>query len=84
MEVLNINLKLLWFALVWKTIYIMKTISYMKKHKANEFYIKKSRGYYMVIDGYDNSMASLEATEEAANKMVAELNKMRGNRLNIV
>ena len=24
MEVLNINLKLLWFALVWKTIYIMK------------------------------------------------------------
>ena len=56
----------------------------MKKHKANEFYIKKSRGYYMVIDGYDKSMASLEATEEAANKMVAELNKMRGNRLNIV
>ena len=62
----------------------MKTISQMKKHKANEFYIKKSRGYYMVIDGYDKSMASLEATEEAANKMVAELNKMRGNRLNIV
>ena len=62
----------------------MKTISYMKKHKANEFYIKKSRGYYMVIDGYDKSMVSLEATEEAANKMVAELNKMRGNRLNIV
>ena len=62
----------------------MKTISYIKKHKANEFYIKKSRGYYMVIDGYDKSMASLEATEEAANKMVAELNKMRGNRLNIV
>ena len=62
----------------------MKTISYMKKHKANEFYIKKSRGYYMVIDGYDKNMASLEATEEAANKMVAELNKMRGNRLNIV
>ena len=26
MEVLNINLKLLWFALVWKTVYIMKTI----------------------------------------------------------
>ena len=62
----------------------MKTISYIKKHKANEFYIKKSRGYYMVIDGYDKSMASLEATEEAANKIVAELNKMRGNRLNIV
>ena len=56
----------------------------MKKHKANEFYIKKSRGYYMVIDGYDNSMASLETTEAAAEKLVAELNKMRGNRLNIV
>ena len=26
MEVLNINLKRLWFALVWKTVYIMKTI----------------------------------------------------------
>ena len=63
---------------------IMKTISYMKKHKANEFYIKKSRGYYMVIDGYDNSMASLETTEAAAEKLVAELNKTRGNRLNIV
>ena len=24
MEVLNINLKLLWFALAWKTMYIMK------------------------------------------------------------
>ena len=56
----------------------------MKKHKANEFYIKKSRGYYMVIDGYDNSMASLETTEAAAEKLVAELNKTRGNRLNIV
>ena len=38
----------------------------------------------MIIDGYDNSMASLEATEEAANKMAAELNAMRGKRLNIV
>ena len=27
MEVLNINLKLLWFALVWKTIYIMNTFT---------------------------------------------------------
>lgn len=55
----------------------------MKNHKSNEFYVKKVRGYYMVIDGYDKSMASLEATEEAANKMAAELNVMRGNRLNI-
>ena len=29
----------------------MKATSYMKQHKANEFYVKKSRGYYMVIDG---------------------------------
>lgn len=54
----------------------------MKQHKANEFYVKKSRGYYLVIDGYDNSMA-LEVTEEAANKMAAKLNAMRGKRLNI-
>ena len=52
----------------------------MKKHKANEFYVKKSRGYYMVIDGYDKSMASLETTEAAAEKLAAELNEMRGNR----
>lgn len=52
----------------------MKVTSYMKKHKLNEFYVKKSRGYYLVIDGYDNSMASLEVTEETANKMAAELN----------
>lgn len=61
----------------------MKATSYKKNHKPNEFYVKKSRGYYMIIDGYDNSMASLEATEEAANKMAAELNAMRGKRLNI-
>lgn len=61
----------------------MKTTSYMKNHKANEFYIKKTRGYYMVIDGYDMSMASLEATEEAANKVASELNVMRSERLNI-
>lgn len=61
----------------------MKATSYMKQHKVNEFYVKKSRGYYMVIDGYDMSMASLEDTEEAANKMAAELNAMRSKRLNI-
>ena len=61
----------------------MKVTSYMKKHKLNEFYVKKSRGYYLVIDGYDKSMASLEVTEEAANKMPAELNAMRGKRSNI-
>lgn len=55
----------------------------MKIHKANEFYVKKVRGYYMVVDGYDKSMASLELTEEAANNMAAELNAMRSKRLNI-
>ena len=55
----------------------------MKSHKANEFYVKKSRGYYMVIDGYDMSMASLKTTEEAANKTAKELNEMRAKRLNI-
>mgnify|MGYP000763249727 CR=1 FL=1 len=61
----------------------MKATSYKENHKTNEFYVKKSRGYYMVIDGYDKSMASLEATEEAANKIAAELNAMRGKRINI-
>lgn len=61
----------------------MKTTSYMKNHKASEFYVKKVRGYYMVIDGYDMSMASLEVTEEAANKVASELNSMRSERLNI-
>ena len=61
----------------------MKATSYKENHKTNEFYVKKSRGYYMVIDGYDKSMASLEATEEAANKIAAKLNAMRGKRLNI-
>ncbi len=55
----------------------------MKGHKVNEFYIKKSRGYYLVIDGYDMSIASLETTEEAANKQAKELNEMRVKRLNI-
>jgi hypothetical protein len=55
----------------------------MKSHKANEFYVKKSRGYFMVIDGYDKSMASLETDKEAANKLAKELNEMRAKRLNI-
>lgn len=61
----------------------MAATSYMKSHKVNEFYVKKSRGCYMVIDGYDMSMASLELTEEAANNMAAKLNAMRSKRLNI-
>lgn len=61
----------------------MKAISYMKSHKVNEFYVKKSRGYFMVIDGYDKNMVSLETTEKAANNLAKELNEMRAKRLNI-
>ena len=61
----------------------MKVTSYIKEHKPNEFYVKELRGYFMVMDGYDESMASLEDTEEAANKLASELNEMRNNRLNI-
>lgn len=59
----------------------MKVVSYMKQHKSNEFYVKKSRGYYMVIDGYDKSMASMEITEEDAMRVANELNEMRAKRL---
>lgn len=59
----------------------MKIVSYMKQHKSNEFYVKKSKGYYMVIDGYDKSMASMEITEEDAMKVANELNEMRAKRL---
>ena len=48
MEVLNINLKRLWFALVWKTIYIMGS---------------DSTGYYIDVDDarddYDDNSSSL-------------------------
>lgn len=59
----------------------MKVVNYMKQHKSNEFYVKKSRGYYIVIDGYDKSMASMEITEEDAMRVANELNEMRAKRL---
>lgn len=56
-----------------------------KKHTTNEFYVRpivgRGRTYYQVIDGYDLSQASLEITEESANKMAAKLNAMRNERL---
>ena len=58
----------------------MKTNSFIKTHKLNEFYIKKLRGYFQVIDGYDKSQASLEITEDAAIKVASELNEMRNKR----
>lgn len=61
----------------------MKVENYIKQHKSNEFYVKKSRGYYMVIDGYDKSMASMEITEEDAIKVASELNAIRSKRLSL-
>lgn len=60
----------------------MKTV--IKTHVRNEFYVKAIRnGYYKVIDGYDESMASLECSKLAADKLAAELNKMRQVRLGL-
>ena len=59
----------------------MKVVSYKKEHKSNEFYVKKSRGCFLVIDGYDKSMASMEITEEDAIRVANELNAMRTKRL---
>ena len=61
----------------------MKAVGQIKKHQANEFYVKKSRGYYMVMNRYDNSMESLECSEEAANEMAAKLNEMRNKRFRL-
>ena len=61
----------------------MRTTSYMKSHKANEFYVKKSRGYYLGLIGFKGGVETLESTEEAANKTAKELNEMRAKRLNI-
>ena len=55
----------------------------MKKHKLNEFYVKKQRGYYLVMDSYDKSLASMEVTEEEAKKVAEQLNKIRNERLNL-
>lgn len=65
----------------------MKVSSYIKKHQKDEFIIKtiKRRGvtYWLVIDTYDQSQASLELSEESAVRMANELNKMRNNRVNL-
>ena len=61
----------------------MKVTAYIKEHKTNEFYVKRIRGgYFMVVDGYDNSMASLEITKDDAVRVAAELNEMRNKRMN--
>lgn len=65
-----------------KKLYKMEAKAYIKNHKQNEFYVKKQKGYYLVIDGYDKSVESIELTEESANRLAEELNELRAKRLN--
>lgn len=62
----------------------MKVDKYLKSHKANEFYVKKCRGYYLVMDSYDKSLASMEVTEEEAKNVAEQLNSIRNERLNTI
>lgn len=56
----------------------------LKQHKPNEFYVKAIRGgYYGVYDGYDKSIASIEMSKVAADRMAQKLNEMRNKRLNL-
>lgn len=56
----------------------------IKQHTKNEFYIKPIRGgYWGVYDGYDKSLASLEITKEAAERLAEELNAVRNTRLGL-
>lgn len=59
----------------------------IKKHKIDEFIIKRSRRhgitYYRVIDSYDMSTASLETTLADAIRTAAELNVMRNTHLKL-
>lgn len=61
--------------------------SNIKQHRPSEFVIKtmtrKGVKYYQVIDTYDMSLASLEISEDEANKTVTELNEMRNKRLSL-
>lgn len=55
--------------------------AFIKKHSKNEFYVKPVRGgYFMVINGYDMSMESLEDSREDAEKLCKKLNEM-GNKM---
>ena len=57
----------------------------IKQHTKDEFYVKEIRGgYYGVIDGYDKSLASIEATREGANNECRRLNMLRNTRLNLI
>lgn len=64
-----------------------QTFGYTKAHKQNEFAVKsiKRRGviYWLVIDTYDQSQASIEATESDAIDMASKLNEMRNKRTRV-
>lgn len=56
----------------------------VKQHSKNEFYVKLvSGGYFGVFDGYDNSLASLEISDETAEKQCKKLNELRNKRFNL-
>ena len=62
----------------------MKAEAFVKKHQRNEFYVKPIPGcYYGVFDGYDKSLASVEATQEDADTLCCRLNQARNNRLKL-
>ncbi|MCM1075998.1 MAG: hypothetical protein NC411_01395 [Bacteroides sp.] len=44
---------------------------------------RKGVKYYQVIDTYDMSLASLEISEDEANKTAAKLNEIRNKRLSL-
>lgn len=56
----------------------------IKRHSKDEFYVKAVRGgYFGVFDGYDNSLASLETSNEEAEKVCKKQNELRNKRFNL-
>lgn len=56
----------------------------IKRHSKDEFYVKAvNGGYFGVFDGYDNSLASLETSNEEAEKVCKKQNELRNKRLNL-
>lgn len=56
----------------------------IKQHSKDEFYVKAVRGgYFGVFNGYDNSLASLETSNEEAEKVCKKQNELRNKRFNL-
>lgn len=56
----------------------------IKRHSKDEFYVKAVKGgYFGVFDGYDNSLVSLETSNEEAEKVCKKQNELRNKRLNL-